>query len=98
MCLSLLQDMRSFIQHIQLYPSHAIHMIGHRALGAQQSHPILPPSLHGGKGSSFPGSDPTDEMGDFKSVMDVKPDDSGVVIRYQVDEFTHTWSAGHILA
>ena len=28
-----------------------------------------------------------------ESVMGVKPGDSGVVIGYQVDEFTHTWSA-----
>ena len=30
---------------------------------------------------------------DSKSVMGIKPGDSSVVIGYQVDEFTHTWSA-----
>ena len=28
----------------------------------------------------------------------VKPGDSGVVIEYQVDEFTHTWSAEQFVA
>ena len=37
-------------------------------------------------------------MVDSESVMGVKPGDSGVVIRYQVDEFTHTWSAEHFVA
>ena len=31
-------------------------------------------------------------------VMDIKPGDSGVVIGYQVDEFTHTWSAEQFVA
>ena len=30
--------------------------------------------------------------------MGVKPGDSGVVIGYQVDEFTHTWSAEQFVA
>ena len=30
---------------------------------------------------------------DSESVVGIKPGDSGVVIGYQVDEFTHTWSA-----
>ena len=32
-------------------------------------------------------------MVNSESVMGIKPGDSGVVIGYQVDEFTHTWSA-----
>ena len=40
---------------IQLPPSHSIYMVGHKALGTQQSHLILQPSLHVGEGSSFPG-------------------------------------------
>ena len=62
--------------------------------GLVESHPIPPPSLHGGEGSSFPGFAPSNDTVDSESVMAIKPDDSGVVIGYQVDEFTHTWSAG----
>ena len=32
-------------------------------------------------------------MVDSESVMGIKAGDSGVLIRYQVDEFTCTWSA-----
>ena len=68
-------------------------MVGHTALGAWQSHPIPMPSLHGGEGSSFPGLVPSDDTVDSESVMGIKLGDSGVVIWYQVDEFTCTWSA-----
>ena len=51
------------------------------------------PSLHSGEGSPFPGLVPSDDMVDFEFVMGIKPGDSGVVIGYQVDEVTHTWSA-----
>ena len=34
----------------------------------------------------------SDDMVDSESVVGIKPGDSGVVIGYQVDEFTHTWS------
>ena len=37
-------------------------------------------------------------MVDSESVMGVKPGDSSVVIGYQVDEFTHTWSEGQFVA
>ena len=43
--------------------------------------------------SSFPGLIPSKDMLDSESVMGIKPDDSGVVIGYQVDGFTHAWSA-----
>ena len=33
-----------------------------------------------------------------ESVLGIKPGDSGVVIWYQVDEFTHTWSAEQFVA
>ena len=36
---------------------------------------------------------PSDDMVDSESVMVFKPGDLGVLIQYQVDEFTHTWSA-----
>ena len=58
-----------------------------------ESHPIPPPSLHGGEGSSFPGLVPSDDTVNSESVVGIKPGDSGVVIGYQVDECTHTWSA-----
>ena len=32
-------------------------------------------------------------MFNSESVVDVKPGDSGILIEYQVDEFTGTWSA-----
>ena len=58
-----------------------------------KSHQIPLPSLHGGEGSSVPGLVTSDDMVNSESVMGIKPGDSGVVIGYQVDEFTHTWSA-----
>ena len=74
----------------QLSSSHSNHMVEHTAFGTWQSHPIPPPSLHGGEGSSFPGVAPLNDMVNSESVMDIKPGDSGVVIGYQVDECTHT--------
>ena len=58
-----------------------------------ESHPIPPPSLYGGEGSSVPGLVPSDDTVNSESVVCIKPVDSGVVIGYQVDWFTHTWSA-----
>ena len=55
-----------------------------------ESHLIPLPSLHDGEGSSFPGLVPSDDAVDSESVMGVKPGDSGVAVRYQVDEFTCT--------
>ena len=73
-------------------------MVEHTALEAQQSHPILLPCLHDGEGSSFPGLVPSDDTVDSESVMGVKPGDSSVVIGYQVDEFTCTWSPEQFVA
>ena len=81
-----------------LFPSHPIYMVGHTALGAWQSHPIPLPSLHGGDGSFFPGLVPSDDTVDPESAMGVKPGDCGMVIGYQVDEFTHAWSAEWFVA
>ena len=61
--------------------------------GSVESHLIPLPSLHDGEGSSFPGLVPSDDVVDSYFVMGIKPDDSGVEIGYQVDEFTQTWSA-----
>ena len=58
-----------------------------------ESHLIPPPSLHDGEGSSFPGLVPSDDAVNSEPVMGIKPGDSSVVIGYQVDEFTSTWSA-----
>ena len=66
--------------------------------GSVESHLIPPPSLCDGEGSSFPGLVPSDDAVDFESVMGIKPGDSGVVIGYQVDEFTCTWSAEWFVA
>ena len=66
--------------------------------GSVESHLIPPPSLHGCEGSTFPGLVPSDDAGDSESVNGIKPGDSGVVIGYQVDEFTCTWSAEQIVA
>ena len=66
--------------------------------GSIESHLIPPPSLHAGEGSSFPGLVPSDDVVDPDSVMAIKPGDSGVVISYQVDEFTRTWSAEWFVA
>ena len=61
--------------------------------GSIQSHLIPLPSLCDGEGPSFPGLEPSDDVVNSDSVMGIKPGDSGVVIGYQVDAFTHTWSA-----
>ena len=64
--------------------------------GSIESHLIPPPSLH--DGASFPGLVPSDDVVNPDSVMAIKPGDSGVVIGYQVDEFTRTWSAEQFVA
>ena len=63
-----------------------------------ESHQIPPPSLHDGEGSSFPGLVPSDDTVNSESVMGIKLGDSSVVIGYQVDEFTCTWSAEWFVA
>ena len=66
--------------------------------GSIESHLIPLPSQHDGEGSSFPGLVPSDDVVNPDSVMGVKPGDLGVVIGYQVDEFTRTWSAEWFVA
>ena len=75
-----------------LFPGHPIYMVGYTALGAWQR-VTDPPSLHGGEGSSFPGLVPSNDKVNSESVVGIKPGDSGVVMGYQVDEFTCPWSA-----
>ena len=66
--------------------------------GLAESHLIPLPSLHGEEGSSVPGLVPSDDTVDSASVVGIKPGDSGMVIGYQVDEYTHTWSAEQFIA
>ena len=66
--------------------------------GLAESHPIPLPSLHDGEGSSFPGLVPSNDTVNSESAMGIKLGDSGMVIGYQVDEFTHTWSAEQFVA
>ena len=66
--------------------------------GSKESHLIPLPSLHDVEGSSFPGLVPSDDVVNSDSVMGIKPGYSSVVIVYQVDEFTHTWSAEWFVA
>ena len=74
-------------------------MVGHTALGAWQTvTQSIPPSQHDGEGFSFPGLVPSDDMVESEPVMGVKPGDPSVVIGYQVDEFTYTWSAEWFVA
>ena len=78
----------------QLSSRHSKYMVGHTALRAWERVTQSPlPSLHGGERSSVPGLVPSDDMVNSESVVGVKPGDSGVVIGYQVDDFTHNWSA-----
>ena len=77
----------------QLSSSHSNYMVGHTGLGAWQSHPISPAFLHGGEGSYVPGLVPFNDKCESESEVGIKPGYSHVVIGYQVDEFTHTWSA-----
>ena len=57
--------------------------------GLAESHLIPLPSLNGGEGSSFPGLVPSSNIIDSEFVIGIKPGDSGVVIGYQVDEYSH---------
>ena len=66
--------------------------------GSIESHLIPLPSLHDGEGSSFPGLGPSDDTVDSDSVMGIKAGDSGVVIGYQFNEFTRTWSTERFVA
>ena len=66
--------------------------------GSTESHPIPPSSQYGWEGSSFLGSAPPSDIINSESVVSIKPGDSSVVIRYQVDEFTCTWLVEYFFA
>ena len=55
-------------------------------------------SLHDGESFSLPGSVPPNDMVNSESVVAIWLDDSGVVIKYQLDEFTYAWMAEHLVA
>ena len=65
--------------------------------GGLGSHMIHLPSLHGEERSAFLGLLPHNDMVNSKSVVGFKPDDSGLVIGYQIEEFTCIWSAEHFV-
>ena len=73
-------------------------MVGQTGVGAQQSHPISLPSLHGREGFSFPVLTSSNSTVNYKYVVVVELNDSGVMIGYQVDEFSHTLLADHFVA
>ena len=66
--------------------------------GSIDIHPIPLPSLCDEEGSSFASLVPSDDAVNSDSVMGIKLGDSGVVIGYQVDEFTRTCSAEQFMA
>ena len=66
--------------------------------GSAEIHLISLPSLHGGEGSYFLGSAANSDTINSKSVVEINPGDSGMMIGYQVDEFTHTWSVEYLTA
>ena len=73
-------------------------MVRHTALGTWQSMvPIPMSSLHGGEGSLCPVCVPPEDMVNSESVVGIKSGNSCVVIGYQVDECSHTWSVEHLL-
>ena len=63
-----------------------------------ESYLIPLPSLCDGEGSSFPGLVSSDDAVNSVSVMGIESGDSSMMIGYQVDEFTHTWSAEQFVA
>ena len=65
-------------------------MAGHTALGD-----YLP--KNGKEGSPFPGLIQPNDIVNSASVVAILPGDSGVVIGFQLDAFTHTWLAEHFM-
>ena len=82
---------------LQLPPSFHLNAGEYRSGGSAKSQLISSPSLHGGDGSPFSDSVTPNYTTDSKCVVGVKPGGSGVVMEYQVDEFTCTWLAECLL-
>ena len=70
-------------------------MVEHTVLEAQQRITQSLPSLQQCDGSSFQGFVPPSDMVISKSVVGIKPSDSGVMICYWVDACNYTWLAEH---
>ena len=66
--------------------------------GLSRESPNPSASLHGGDGSSFLGLVPSNDTVNSEPATGIKPGDCGVVIGYQVDELTYTWSAEWFVA
>ena len=65
-------------------------------LGSESADPFIFPTCWGG--SSLPGSVPPNDTVRSNSMMGIKLGESGMVTRYQVDEFAHTWPVDHFVA
>ena len=80
------QTVGSAICYSSSCPCHSLNTKRHTVLGALQSTQSLCfPYMVGG--IFFPGLVPPNDMVNSKSVVGIKPADSGVVIRYQADEY-----------
>ena len=66
--------------------------------GSVESHLIPPLSRHDGEGSFLHVWHHQMMQSTLNLLWALNPGDSGVVIGYQVDEFTHTWSAEQFVA
>ena len=96
----------AILQHLQVgeptAPQLAVHQPFQQYDGAYsfgdsaESHLVPIPSLHDREESSFPGSAPPSDIVNSKCVLGVKSIDSSVMIKYEVDKFTHIWSVEHL--
>ena len=87
---------RSFLLLIQLSPRHSINIMRHTALGLSRVTQAL--CLLSWWERFFPCCVPLNDMVNFKSVVGIGSHCSVVVIGYQADKFTHTWSSEHFIA
>ena len=70
----------------QLSSSYSVNMLGHTAMGGlAKCHPITP----------LPSFVAPNYMVNSEFVAGIKPGACGLMIGYQFDEFTCTWSAEH---
>ena len=63
--------------------------------GLAESHPIPPPSVHGGEGSPVPNLVPSDDTVDSESMVGIKPGDGTCSAEQFVAHFPHlSWVHG----
>ena len=76
----------------QLFPSYSVGMVGHTALQNQQrvTNASSFPTWQGE--ASLADLVQPDDIANSESVLGIKPGYCSVVIGYQVDELTYTWS------